>query len=116
MTRTLPISPPPMRGRMVFSAAAVMLLTVLAPAAGARQTEIGRTAPSGIVEAAATSCFGGAVIGALIVYAGGMSAVAPTAGMFCGLSVALTAVSAVTTRLTLIVDTFLGQPTTEAQR
>lgn len=53
--------------------------------------------PPGVVESALAACAGGAVIGALVVaYAGPMEALGPTAGLFCGLSVAATVVSTAT--------------------
>lgn len=98
------------------AAAALVLLAVCAPGAGARPADIRGVPPPGIVKSAATSCAGGAVIGALVVYVGGLGAVMPIAGMFCGLSVALTAAGAVTDGLTRIVDQYLGKPATEVPR
>lgn len=43
-----------------------------------------------VTEAAVSACAGGAAIGVLLVWASGAGSAAPTAGLFCGLSVAAT--------------------------
>lgn len=43
-----------------------------------------------VAEAAVSACAGGAAIGVLIVWVSGTGAAVPTAGLFCGLSVAAT--------------------------
>ncbi len=44
----------------------------------------------GLTEAALSACAGGAAIGFILVWASGTGAAGPTAGLFCGLSVAAT--------------------------
>jgi hypothetical protein len=69
--------------------------------------------PPGIVESALTTCAGGAMIGALLAYAGtlgpvGLGAVAPGAGLFCGLSVVATVFTAAGDRISRLVDRLFG--------
>jgi hypothetical protein len=70
------------------------------------------TQPPGLVESAVASCTGGAVIGAmigaLVVFAGGFGAIAPAAGLFCGLSVAASMVTATAEELSRVVDRLLA--------
>ena len=51
----------------------------------------------GVTEAMISACAGGAAIGAVIVWGSGTGAVLPTAGLFCGLSVAATISASVAT-------------------
>jgi hypothetical protein len=49
----------------------------------------------GLTEAAISACAGGAAIGVILVLASGTGAMGPTAGLFCGLSVAATVTASV---------------------
>ena len=109
-------------------AAFVLVIALLLPAAlrpaGAREHSfVAEPHPPGMLESALTSCAGGAMIGALLLYAGtfgpvGLAAVAPGAGLFCGLSVVASVFSAAGDRVSFLVDHLLGTPippTPEAQ-
>ncbi len=95
----------------------LLLLVLLLPGApgpaGARERSfVASPHPPGAVESALTSCAGGAMIGALLFYAGtlgpvGLGAVVPGAGLFCGLSVVATVFTAAGDRLSRLVDRFL---------
>ncbi len=80
--------------RATLALAAALLLLPAAPApAGAQERTVVMVQPPGLVETAIASCAGGAMIGVLAVYASGVGAMGPTAGLFCGLSVAASVVS-----------------------
>lgn len=74
-------------------AALLLLLPVLSGPAAAQDRTVVVVQPPGLVETAIASCAGGAAIGALAVYATGIGTIGPTAGLFCGLSVAATVAS-----------------------
>ena len=102
-----------MRRAALVLAALVLLLTAVPDPAGARERTLVATAqPVGLVDQAIASCTGGAVIGAmigaLVVFAGGFGAIAPAAGLFCGLSVAASVVTATSERLSRMVDRLLA--------
>ena len=59
----------------------------------------------GITEAAISACAGGAVIG--LILASGTGAAGPTAGLFCGLSVAATVTASVATYTWRVVGSVL---------
>jgi len=61
----------------------------------------------GITEAAISACAGGAVIGLILVWASGTGAAGPTAGLFCGLSVAATVTASVATYTWRVVGSVL---------
>ena len=81
--------------RIRIAAALLLLLPLVAPATAVAQehTIVVVQQPPGLVESAIASCAGGAMIGALVVYASGVGGVGSTAGLFCGLSVAASVVS-----------------------
>ena len=103
-----------MRRAALVLAALLLLLPAAPDPAGARERSAAvATQPAGLVESAIASCTGGAVIGAmigaLVVVAGGFGAIVPAAGLFCGLSVAASVVSAAADRLSLMVDHVLAK-------
>ncbi len=51
-----------------------------------------------LMEVAISSCAGGAAVGALVAWGGGAMAPAPTAALFCGLSVTATVAANVASR------------------
>ena len=69
-------------------AAVLLLLAAPVPATAQERTIVVVQQSPGVVESAIASCAGGAAIGALAVYATGIGTIGPTAGLFCGLSVA----------------------------
>jgi hypothetical protein len=83
----------------LLRASALLLLLLLAsppgPAAAEERTVVVVEYP-GLVETALASCAGGAVIGVIVVAAGGVGQIGPTAGLFCGLSAAAAVVSTAT--------------------
>ena len=81
--------------RPAAALAAVLLLLSVAPGPAAAQDRavVVTSQTPGMVETAIASCAGGAAIGALIVYASGFGSIVPTAGLFCGLSVAASVAS-----------------------
>ncbi len=74
-------------------ALAALLLQAAPGPAGAQERTVVVVQPPGLVETAVASCAGGAMIGALAVYASGVGSIGATAGLFCGLSVAASVVS-----------------------
>ena len=74
-------------------AAVLLLLAAPVPATAQERTIVVVQQSPGVVESAIASCAGGAMIGALVVYASGLGGVGSTAGLFCGLSVAASVVS-----------------------
>ena len=77
------------RPRAALAALMLLLLSAAPGPAGAQErTVVVVPQTPGLVETAIASCAGGAAIGALVVYSTGMGAIGPTAGLFCGLSVA----------------------------
>ncbi len=92
----------------------VLLLPVaLRPAGGREHSFVAEPHPPGLLESAITSCAGGALIGALLVYAAtfgpvGLAAVGPGAGLFCGLSVVASVFSAAGDRVSIVVDRVFG--------
>lgn len=85
--------------RPTLALAAALVVALLAapavPAAAQERTLVVVQQP-GLLESALASCAGGAMIGAVLVYAGGTGPIGPTAGLFCGLSAAASVVSTVT--------------------
>lgn len=101
-----------MRRAALVLAALLVVLPPAAELAGARErTALVEPQPAGLLETAVASCTGGAVIGAmigvLVVFAGGFGAIAPAAGLFCGLSVAASVVSSAADHITRLVDELL---------
>lgn len=102
--------------RAALVLAAMLLLPAMEDPAGARERSfVVSPHPPGLVESALTSCAGGAMIGALLFYAGtlgpiGLGAVVPGAGLFCGLSVVATVFTAAGDHLSHIIDRVLGPP------
>jgi hypothetical protein len=94
-------------------ALALLLPAAPGPAAARERSFVASPHPPGVVESALTSCAGGAMIGALLFYAGtlgpvGLGAVVPGAGLFCGLSVVATVFTAAGDHLSHLVDHFLA--------
>lgn len=86
------------RRSMALVAALLLLPAIPQRAAAQDRIVVVQQEQPGIIESALAACAGGAVIGVLVVaYAGPMDAMGPTAGLFCGLSVAATVVSNATT-------------------
>lgn len=68
-------------------AVAALMLAALASPARAQDTVPWNP---GLMEAAVSSCAGGAAVGAIVALGGGMTPPVPTAVLFCGLSVSAT--------------------------
>lgn len=103
-----------MRRAALLLAALLLVLPPVADPAGARErTAVLATQPAGLVESTIASCTGGAVIGAmigvLVVFAGGFGAIAPAAGLFCGLSVAASVVTGAADHISRLVDQVLAR-------
>jgi hypothetical protein len=103
---------------MSRAAAALAAALLLVPAApGPADAWAERSVPlapeqPGLVQTAVASCTGGAIIGAMIgalaLSVGNFFGVFPSAGLFCGISVAATMVTTATDRLTRLVERMLG--------
>ncbi len=100
------------RAALVLAALLLVLPAAPEPAGARERTALVPTQPAGLVESAIASCTGGAVIGvmigALVVFAGGFGAIAPAAGLFCGLSVAASVVTGAADHISRLVDQILA--------
>lgn len=98
----------------VALALALLLPALLGPAGAREHSFVAEAHRPTLIESALTTCAGGAMIGALLAYAGslgpvGLGAVAPGAGLFCGLSVVASVFTSAGERLSQLVDRILGQ-------
>jgi hypothetical protein len=93
-----------------FLAAALLALPLLsaspAAAQGGQREILVLRAPS-VTESAVSACAGGAAIGALIAWGTGIGAVGPSAGLFCGLSVAASLSASVASYTWRTITSFL---------